>query len=56
VKDAIDTAISRSCTGKIDVLGHSSNLWKQNRSFTYNNLGHFGLQKYTSTRQYYQIR
>jgi triacylglycerol lipase len=35
---------------------HTSNLWKQNRSFTYNNLGHFGLQKYTSTRQYYQIR
>lgn len=41
------------CMGSCYVSGtHTSNLYYQNRSYTYNNLGHFGLQKYTSSKQY----
>lgn len=44
------------CAGSCYVEGtHTSNLWKQNSSKTYT-YGHFGLQKYTSYRQYSLIR
>lgn len=40
------------CMGGCFVSGtHTSNIWNQNRTYTYNNLGHFGLQKYTTWRQ-----
>lgn len=35
---------------------HTSNLYSQNASYTYNTLGHFGLQTDTATKQYELIR
>jgi triacylglycerol lipase len=41
------------CYGGCYVEGtHTSNIYYQNATYTYNNLGHFNLQKYTSSKQY----